>query len=62
MKDLVDALKQNFLHEWIIIAADKTPILVLIPFPGEKIKMPRPLLIFSQSDDLIRIVAINSYT
>ena len=30
--------------------------------PAEYIKMPRPLLIFSQSDCLIRIVAINLHT
>ena len=32
------------------------------PCPAEKIKMPRPLLIFSRSDYLIHIVAINSHT
>ena len=32
------------------------------PCPAELIKMPHPLLIFSQSDCLIFIVAINSHT
>ena len=32
------------------------------PCPAEQIKMPRPLLIFSQSDYLIGIVALNSHT
>ena len=32
------------------------------PYPAEFIKMPRPLLIFSQSDHLIQIVDINSHT
>ena len=32
------------------------------PYPAEKIKMPRPLLIFSQSDYLIQIVDINLHT
>ena len=32
------------------------------PCHAKYIKMPRPLLIFSQSDYLIRIVAINSHT
>ena len=32
------------------------------PCPAEQIKMPRLLLIFSQSDYLIQIVAINSHT
>ena len=32
------------------------------PCPAELIKMPHPLLIFSQSDYLIQIVAIYSYS
>ena len=32
------------------------------PYPAEYIKMPRPLLIFSQSEYLIGIVAINLHT
>ena len=32
------------------------------PCPAEYIKMPRPRLIFRQSDNLIRIVAINLHT
>ena len=34
----------------------------LNPCPAEYIKMPRPLLIFSQSDYYIQIVAINLHT
>ena len=32
------------------------------PCPAELIKMPHPLLIFSQSDYLIQIIALNSHT
>ena len=33
-----------------------------IPCPAEYIKKPHPFLIFSQSDDLIRVVDIDSHT
>ena len=36
--------------------------MLINPCPAELIKMPRPLLIFSQSDNLIQIVAIKSHT
>ena len=36
--------------------------MTLDPCNAEYIKMPRQLLIFSQSDDLIQVVDTNSYT
>ena len=40
-------------------SAESLIVVILNPCPAEYIKMPR--LIFSQSDDLIRTVAINSH-
>ena len=37
-------------------------LLIIKPCPAEYIKMPHPLLIFSQSDFMSQIVAINSHT
>ena len=49
---------------WIVTECtyQKVPFCFINPCPAEWIKMPCPNLIFSQSDYLIRIVVINSYT
>ena len=42
------------------LQSDQGPHCPLNPFHAEKIKMPRPLIILSQSDSFIQIVDINS--
>ena len=44
-----------------IMQIQRTSSRYINPCPADKIKMPRPLLIFSQSDYLIKTVAINSH-
>ena len=54
-------LKKHLNHNYIL-CKNKKNIFCFNPCHAEYIKMPYPLLIFSQSGNLIQIVGINSYT